>query len=420
MNEKARHAELRQRMDTIGEDDNLQSIKDKQAIPEGWKPGVNWDGRVGKITSSTQDTPLSDWGPILLERGLDPEYYEIDGDTIKWCSYDGWGKDENGETYSKICYSYRADIRLKKPLGEEVEASQLDVYGLYAEARKTKLPKRIPDGDSTLLVALSDWQIGNPDGGGTEAQILSLAQLPALVERRVRQLRKSGVKIGTIALVGLGDLFENCDGFYRNQEFSVELDMRSQERVIREGVFRMVETVAKLAPKVIVGAVGGNHGEKRNGGSKYTTTKADNTDVSVFEQVYDMCAQNPKAFGHLDWRIPNDDLAISMNLSGQHVAFTHGHIPKSRGSAMQTMWGWWEKQTLGRYYPGVADANVLVVGHYHHLNVKEQLGRAILIAPSLTDVNAYYGDQQGVSTVPGTLTMVFDENGWDHMSVLRS
>ncbi len=419
MNKEDRHAELRKRVTTIGEDDNLQAVKEKQSIPDGWKPGVTWNGRSGNVTSSMMEEPLrDDWSAILLERGLDPEYYEVDGNTIKWCSYDGWKKDENGETYSALCYSYRADIRLKKALVEATDEA-LDVYGLYKEARKAKLPKTVYDGDSTFVVMLSDWQIGNPDGGGTEAQILSLAKLPALVERRVRQLRKGGVKIGTIALLGLGDLYENCDGFYRNQEFSVELDMRAQERVIREGVFRMVETVAKLAPKVIVAAIGGNHGEKRNGGSKYTTTKADNTDVSVFEQVYDMCSQNPKAFGHLDWRIPNDQLAISMKLSGQHVAITHGHIAKSRGSAMQTMWGWWEKQTLGRYYPGVADAEYLLVGHYHHLNVKEQLGRTIVIAPSLTDVNAYFGDSQGVSTSPGTATMVFDANGMDHLSVLK-
>jgi hypothetical protein len=404
-------------METIGEDAELQAVKEKETIPQGWKPGVEWDGRKGTITSGAlSGAPTGNWEEIFRERGLDTDVFEVDGN-IKWTSYDGWAKDSPDEpAYSAIRYSYKADIKLRR---EAIIDDRLDVHELYKEARKVKLPKTVYDGDSTFVIMLSDWQIGNPDGGGVEAQILSLAQLPALVERRVKQLRKSGVKIGTIALLGLGDLFENCDGFYRNQEFSVQLDMRSQERVIREGVFRMVETVAKLAPKVIVAAIGGNHGEKRNGGSKYTTTKADNTDVSVFEQVYDMCSQNPKAFGHLDWRIPNDQLAISMELSGQHVAITHGHIAKSRGSAMQSMWGWWEKQTLGRYYPGVADAEYLLVGHYHHLNIKQQLGRTIVIAPSLTDVNAYYGDSQGVSTSPGTATMVFDANGMDHLSVLK-
>lgn len=412
--------QLRKRVTTLGKSNEVQVEKDRQdeARPQGWEPGAVWDGKEGKgtLTTDTLEEAPGDWDAILRERGLNPDLYEVATDTIKWCSYDGWGKDEDGETYSKICYSFRADIRLRKHLRD---VDNPDLMEMYKQAKKAKLPKKIPDGESTFVVALADWQVGNNDGGGVDAQVISLAGLSEKIENRVKQLRKSGVNIGTIALVGMGDLYENCTGFYRHQEFTVEIDMRTQERIIRQAIFDLVETVAKLAKRVIVGAVGGNHGENRTNTNRYTTTKGDNTDVSVFEQVYDMCAQNPDAFGHIDWRIPDQDLAISMELSGHIVAFTHGHVARSKGSAMQTMWAWWEKQAYGRFYPGVADAEFLFVGHYHHFNVKEQLKRVIFIAPSLTDVSDYYGDSQGVITSPGTLTVVLDTDGWSNLQVLK-
>lgn len=412
-------AEFRKRMTTIGEDNNLQVEKELETKnrPDGWAPGASWDGgtKTGSITTDVVSEVPGNWDEILAERGLDPEFFEIAGDTIKWTSWDGWGKDPDGETYEKLCFSYKADIRLRRKFGD---VENPDLLELYQEAKKAKRPKRIPDGDSTLVIALSDWQIGNPDGGGTEAQVLALAGLGGKIEDRVKQLRKGGVKIETIALIGLGDLFENCTGYYRHQEFTVELDMRAQERVIRRAIFDLVGVVARLANKVIVAAVGGNHGENRDGSKRYTTTKADNTDVSVFEQVYDMCAQNEDAFGHIDWRIPNGELAISMEISGRYMAITHGHIAKSRAGAIQTLWGWWEKQALGRFFPGVATADILLVGHHHHLNVKEQLNRTLFIAPSLTDVSDYYGDSQGVMTSPGTLTFVVHSEGWTDLQVI--
>ncbi len=412
---KNSYEELRTRIETIGRDHDLQPTKDKET-PQGWEPGVKWNGKDGELTSSTLFKPPTDWDPILRERGLDPDYYEVDGDNIRWCSWDGWKRDENGDTYSTICYSYKANIRLKKPLQQ---GEDKDLLALYRKAKKAKPVNPTKDGESTFLIALSDWQIGNPDGGGTEAQVVALAGLSDLLKKRIKALRKAGVDIGTIAIVGLGDLFENCQGFYRHQEFTVELDMRSQERVIREAVFTLISDMTPLAPRIIVGAVGGNHGEHRAGGNRYNTTKADNSDVAIFEQVYDICRANPERYGHIDWRIPNGDLAIAMELSGHHVAFTHGHVAKSKGAAMNTMWSWWEKQAHGRFYPGVADADYLVCGHFHHFNVKEQLGRTIFIAPSLTDVSDYYGDSQGVSTSPGTLTFVLSPDGWDHLSVLK-
>jgi UDP-2,3-diacylglucosamine pyrophosphatase LpxH len=73
---------------------------------------------------------------------------------------------------------------------------------------------------------------------------------------------------------------------------------------------------------------------------------------------------------------------------------------------------------MGRAYPGVADSNILLAGHYHHLNVKEQEGRAVIVCPSLTQVSEYWSDSAGTKTRAGTLTFVTAPDGWGEMTLL--
>jgi hypothetical protein len=397
------------------------STNRKDYAPKGWTPGATWDGntKTGTITTGPVDKAPEDWSDMLLHWGMDPEIYEIDGNTIQFSAYDGWGREEqDSQALSKVQYAFKANLRLRSGALDENDVDLLELLELAQKRRKSK--KKAVEGDTTFVVCLSDWQIGNNDGGGVDTQMDALVALPDLVKKQLADLRKVGRKIDTIAIVGLGDLFENCDGFYAHQKFTVEANMRDQAKIIRRSLFNIISELAPLAPKIIVTAVGGNHGENRGNGNRYFTDKADNGDVAVFEQVYDIFSGNQSgAYDHIDWRIPEADLAVDVDLSGYPVAFTHGHVPRPSGGAMNTLWKWWEKQALGRFYPGVASSNLLITGHFHHLNVKEQLDRTIIIAPSLTDVSDYFGDSQGVMSSPGTLTLTVDKDGWDNLRILK-
>lgn len=726
-----------------GIDKMPQPTKPKANVPKGWEPGISWDGTKGTITTSTLSEPPSNWSALLQERGLDPDLYEIVGDTIRWTSYDGWKRDAPGdEAYSTICFSYKAEIRLKKP-NEEV----IDYEDLYKQVRKRKAVTG-DKGDATLVVNLSDWQVGNAladdtpvltpsgwvkhgeirpgdyvygpdgapkkvlevtgsslqecyevqfdrdvkiiasgdhlwqgwrrykdhhgtygrrpltwtteqiaalkptirdnrqyierafhvdiadaielpekyllvdpyvlgawlgdgksdsgwisaaetdahhwlamegthqmpakphptvvnirfeglsrnlrligvlgnkhvpeeylcasraqrlallqglmdtdgtinssgqawfdntnesladaaywlvtslgmkatrsykqgrlngvdkrlvyrvqfrphipvfrlqrkleriaqpsdtsayrfvqsvtpvgersaqcltvegslylaghdlvvthncDGGGTRTQIEALAALPELIVKRLKDLRKTGNKIDRVLLAGLGDLGEGTCGFYPSQPFLTQLDRRSQTRVVRRALVDIIQMVADNTTEVLVTAVGGNHGENRDGGKRQTGF-ADNDDVAVFEQVAEIFAASP--YDNIAFRLPNDELGIAVDLHGQIVAFTHGHLPKPGQNAAQAVWNWWKDHAMGRFYPGVADADILVAGHFHHLNVKQQEKRTVFICPSLTPVGDWFSNSAGVQTVPGTLTFVVNERGWSQMEVL--
>lgn len=386
-----------------------------KVAPSGWEPGVVWDGRGGTITTDTLYETPDDWSDLLRARGLDPDKYEIVGDTIRWCSYDGWKRENPEDTATScICYSFKADIRLKS------KHAPIDLENLYKDVRKKKKSTKEPKGgDETFLVALSDWQVGNRDGGGVERQAAKIAELVDAIPDRISDLRRAGHNIGHIVVAGLGDLGEGTCGHYPAQQFRIELDRREQLKLVRRGIRDIVMGVAPLAPQVTVAAVGGNHGENRGHNGKAFTTTGDNDDVAVFEQIAEIFAANPDAYGHVSFRLPLERLTLSLNLSGHIVGFTHGHLSKPGNNAAQAIWNWWKDQTLGRAHPGIADADILVVGHYHHLNVKEQEGRAVFVCPSLTAVGEYFQDWYGVKTREGTLSMVIAPDGWGELHLIN-
>lgn len=404
---------LSKRLAAVENQAELEDAVKKKKSPQGWEPGVVWEGTKGTITTSAVYEPPKEWSSLLKERGLDPDMYEIVGDTIRWTSFDGWKRDAPGdEAYSTICYSYKADIRLKSP-----ERPNLDE--IYQAVKKAKKPsKEAPSGDTTFVIALSDWQTGNRDGGGVQKQVEEIAALPDKLVKRVRDLRKCGTKINHILIVGLGDLVEGTCGHYPAQQFRIEVDRREQMKIVRRGIRDIIMALAPIVERVTITAVGGNHGENRGLNGKAFTTTGDNDDVAIFEQIAEAFQMNKEAFPNVSWRIPLERLTTSVEINGKIIAFTHGHLSKPSGNAAQSVWNWWKDQAHGRAHPGVADADILVTGHYHHFNAKEQEGRALFVCPSIVSVGEYFQDTYGVKTRAGTLTFCVNSVGWTEMSIV--
>lgn len=406
---------LKDRLAAVEGQAELQDAVRMKTPPSGWTPGVVWEGSKGTVTTDPVYGPVADWDDLLASRGLDPDLYEIVGDTIRWTSFDGWKRDAPGEAaYSAICYSYKAEIRLRS------KSSGVIPEDVYRDVRKAKKPKKSPQfGDTHFVVALSDWQTGNRDGGGVEVQAAKIANLVESIPQRVADLRRSGVNVGHVVIAGMGDLVEGTCGHYPSQQFRIELDRREQIKLVRRGIRDIIMETAPLVKEMTVLAVGGNHGENRGLSGKAFTTTGDNDDVAIFEQLAEIFASNPEAYSHVGFRIPGDKLSLSINLSGHIVAFTHGHLAKPGNNAGQALWNWWKDQSMGRAHEGVADAHILVSGHFHHLNVKEQEGRAVFVCPSLTPVGEYFQDAYGVKTRPGTLTFTVNPDGWGNLHLLN-
>lgn len=369
--------------------------------PSGWEPGVDTAKRT--LVVEAGDTPPSDWSAIIRELGLDPTAWTVDeSQPVQVRTWDSG---------YRRCYYYRATV---VPVGE---ADHPDLDTLIAEAKKAKRKKPpAVESERALVVCLADWQVGKSEGGGVNALVGRLTRLMEQVPARVAELKKVGRPIDRLYVIGMGDMVEGCDGHYPMQSFSVELDNRQQERAVRRMLMRMIDRWAGLAPRVVVGCVPGNHGERRKDGKAFTTFE-DNADLAVFEQVADACATNPDAYGHIKWVIPDGDLTVTLDIAGTVVAFAHGHQAGKGTTPQQKLERWWQDKMKARH--PVGDADVLVTGHYHHLTLVQDGERTWMQCPANDGGSRWFEERGGSKTKQGTLTFTVDRHGWSDLAVLE-
>ena len=371
--------------------------------PEGWEPGITWNGNEGTVT--TMGGPLdqaADWSAVLKVWGLDPEHFEV----VEPILFNVWGNPEgvpNRQWKGKV---------IRKTVERGV-----DLDDIIEEIKKHKSGKPVViDGSTALVVGLSDLQMGKGEGGGSAGIVDRFLAGINEVETRWKELTKTGRQLDRLVVLGLGDLVESCEGHYAMQQFQADLDRREQVKVVRRLLVKALTQWSKFAPRIIVAAVPGNHGENRQGGKAFTTF-SDNDDVAVFEQVAEILAANPEAYGHVSFFFPQEELTLTLNVHGTILGLAHGHQARKGGTtAAAKIRTWWKDQAYGMQK--VADATILVTGHYHHLSVLTEGIRTHIQAPSLDGGSQWFTETAGVQSAPGLLTFTVSERGWDDLRVL--
>lgn len=369
--------------------------------PNGWEPGVAWDGRRGTITSRPLAEPGPDWRSLLETWGFDPDTVEV-VEPVQVRTWDA----AIGDGQVRTMWYYRAGIRQKRKA-----AVPVDELVRIVNRRKPRTAVGTTPG-ATFVVTLSDWQLGKKGTTLTTDRIVAAIDAAAL---RLAWLRER-YRITTVALPCLGDLGEACDGHYDMQTFEVELDGREQARLGRRLLLYAIDRFRPIADRVIVPAVPGNHGEKRKDGKAYTTF-GDNVDLEIPEGVAEACAMNPAAYGHVTFVIPDNDLTLTLELSGVIVAFAHGHQAKyGGGTPQQKMAAWWSGQAFG--LRPVGDARLLFTGHSHHFSAIEHGPRTHLQSPAMDNGSQWWDETAGLPARSGMLTCVVDARGWHDIEVL--
>jgi len=347
------------------------------------------------------------WAELIADWGLNPTETEVIEGSVQvraWDTHDG----------RRLRY-YRATIR-KATAGTD----QPDIDALCRMIEKRR-PTKIATTEAprAVLCCLSDWQLGKGEGGGTEATIERILVAAAELVARIKELSKAGRPPATIYLVGLGDLVEQCSGHYPSQAFTTDLDRRSQMRLARRLILHYVDSVLPLAPRIVLGAVPGNHGENRNSSGKAYTTATDNDDLAVFEGVAEILAANPDRYGHVHTVLAESNTLV-LDVAGVPVAFAHGHKANGGGHPAAKLEGWWKGQVMGRQ--PVADAAILITGHFHHLIVSETTGRTFMQVPAMDGGSEWWTDQTGQNSATGTLCLGVGEGygarGWGDLIVL--
>ena len=378
--------------------------------PTGWEPGAQLSGLGGFLIPTPRahdgDTVRPEhepWDDHLRRAGLDPADVEVvpPVEIRTWDAADGLGG------IHTMVY-FRAKIVTRN--GQADDFPELRKLILGWKPRKST---PTPEGDSTLVVAWADPQIGKSSGDGTAGSVRRWMNSHDQVIDRYKALTKQGVSIDRIVVASLGDIVEGCDGHYPGQTWSVELNEREQRRTARAVIVQGVKAFSDLAP-VTVMPVAGNHGENRKNGKAYTDP-SDNVDVGVYEDVAEILSENPR-FEHVTFHLPHADLTQTIDLHGTIVGLAHGHQARGGVNPTAKMENWWHGQMKGRQ--PIGDADLLVNGHWHHLIVRSIGPRTHMQAPALDGGSEYFVDSAGVDSPPGVLTFTVGESGWDHLRVL--
>lgn len=381
-------------------------VAENVKIPAANKPGVEQNEEGIEITSDPYDAPVVDTDEMLTRWGFSPDEYEVVNGSLKVSE---WEVLADGET--RKLWSYKAGVR-KRDTPKSLNYDDL-VREVKAHRKK---PKEIATGEATFVICVADTQFGKADGDGLKGTIQRFLTSTDNAIDRFKDLKKIGRPLDKIVVAGIGDIVEGCDGQYASQAYNVEINRREQTTLARRLNRDLIIKCADVANQVDVTAVPGNHGENRRDGREYTTP-GDNDDVAIFEQIQDILSANPKAYGHVRFHLPENEIYTVLDISGTKVGFTHGHIAGSGNMPQKKILDWWVGQSFGGQE--IADAKILVTGHYHHFSVIEHNTSKIHIqCPSVESESTWWKNLKGQVSPPGLLTFVVDSNGYKDLQVV--
>ena len=361
--------------------------------PKGWEPRIDTSKKeiVSKPQKKAGNPQDHRWDKYLEELGFNPDEFEI----IEPFEIRSW--DSNTENGKDTFYYYKAKIVSKYAVNDR----DFDFKALLSEIKKSKPKAQTIKGKSSMIVCLSDWQMGKRDGDGTKGIVARIEQMIPDVTARIKELRKSGVDLANLYVVGLGDIVEGCEGFYPMQEHSVEYDLRRQKMIARRLLVKSLKEWAPLFKNVVVACVPGNHGENRKNGKAFTTF-GDNFDVAIFDEAAEIFQENP-AYKHVKFVIPENDLWLTLDVSGTIIGLAHGHQFRTGGRySHQKAVAWLSGQAFGMTEMG--DADILISGHFHHLFVVNEGKRTLMQCPSVDGGSEWFENMTGKSSYAGTLT----------------
>jgi hypothetical protein len=283
-----------------------------------------------------------------------------------------------------------------------------------AEAKKKVGKPKLPATSERALVVLwSDLQVGKVDyRGGTEQLLERVALMQA---RLIEQVKRE--KPEQVIFADLGDTVEN---FYNanaaQQTYSNDLSIMEQVDLATTLAYQTLKKIAVHVPDITYASVGSNHCQFRMNG-KTIGKPTDDWGVFIGRQIARLSQEAGHGWKFIEPQPQDETLALDVFGDGYHVlGIMHGH----QAPRPESVGDWWRKQAFGRQ--PVADASLLIHGHWHHLRVQE-LGsvdrgdrvasRFIVMAPTMDNGSNWFKMKSGEDSIPGLATLIL-EKGVDY------
>lgn len=380
--------------------------KTRPTHPKGWEPGALVGEDDGFIVANPRTLEpgevarpeMEPWEDHLRRAGINPDLVRV----VPPVEVRTWDAAIGGGEVRTMVY-FKA--KLERRRGAESDPD------LREWVRRWKpIKNRTTVSDKTVVVPWGDWQVGKTSS--KEGTPETYERVVAGFEKTVDYIRR--VKPKTVVVASLGDLIENCAGFYPQQTYTVDLSLTEQEYLVQTLLVRGLKELSDLADEVLVLPVGGNHGENRADGKSFTDF-ADNFDVSVFRHVRDILQENER-FANVAFHIPSADLTQTLDVHGHILGIVHGHQATSGATVSKKIDTWWESQMRAR--APIGDADILLNGHYHHLLVRSSGPRTHIQIPSMDMGSEWWDNSKGGREPQGQVVFTVTEDGWDNLRVL--
>lgn len=372
----------------------------------------------GKFTDIRTTEPLTDWTHIFARFGLDPDLFEIVGDTVRMSQWQQSARTADGDRDLVNLYSYRAQFRRRVPYAVTAE----DIAQARQRAQQWKLPKRTPGNGlgapGAVVVNLADIQAMKPDGDGLQGTLDRLYDGLENVSTYVKRLRKAGRNIDEIVLVNNGDPFEGIGGNYPNQAHTVQGGLRAQMNVVLD----VWESYAReLFPQFDKGqfiTVHCNHTQfGRQGGAKQSLTGDEDTGSAFLAEALQRILRGRKEFDHVKFKIPHDEMNVYSTIAGVPVGFNHGHkIPGADASGFEK---WLNGQVRGDAQAHAA--RIWITAHKHHFASWDMGSCTVFQCPSCDGGSKWLRDMTGRFSRSGILALLVGEHtdlGWSDLEFL--
>lgn len=408
--------------------------------PKGWEPGVKYaqDGLGMTVTTPVHDVNVARdeaaWQPMVESMGLEvPPGYAV---RLVEAKYDegAWSRDSlftewpdadereaaGQSRYTKTpatrkpCWRYRFAV---EPSAARMHADDVDSIIAEVLRRRRKRPAAAVGAPRRALnVAYADPQAGKVAMlGGTRELAARVGECFDLLTDHLADLKKVGRHPTEASWFDAGDCVEGFNNV-ASQKYTNDLTMTQQVRVHRRLTLHGLDYLAARFPQVQAVTCGSNHAQVREG--KDPIGPPDNDwGIEVLAQVQDAYARNEAAYGHVTFGYPHqwrDTLAVDSG--GLLIGLAHGH--QWRNPDPKAVRTWWMGQTFGEQ--PVADARILLAGHFHHFSAKEMgNGRLFLQAPTLDGGSDWFTQVAGEVSRPGLMVFSTTPDGWDDLRILR-
>ena len=371
-------------------------------------------GDFGNIKSAGA---LSNWDHIFKKFELDPELFEIVGDTVRSSVWQSSKRTDDGDRDIVNLYAYRASFRRKTSNA----VTEADIAAAQKRARAWKLPRRIPGtglGEPVAeVINLADMQLFKSEGGGVDATLDRLYDGLENVQREITRKRKH-LNLNEIVLVNNGDPFEGIAGNYSSQTHTVQGGLRAQMNLVLD-VWQSYSR--ELFPQFDKGqfvSVLCNHTEfgRQGGSAKSITSDSDNGGAFLADTLKRILGNTP-GFDHVDFTIPHDEMNVYTTAANVPMGFNHGHkIPGSDAGGFEK---WLNGQARGDQR--AHEARIWVTAHRHNFQAWDLGSTFAFSCPSCDGGSKWLRDSTGKFSRSGILAFSVGEHhrlGWSDVAFL--